>query len=243
MGGNGQAKGPNSCRGVTWTVATRQVGLDQTLEHWQMCLASISIKHFCSNCRRSQSWWTATLLYWSACLAFVGCGRRPTSVDDALHVKPAGLEARANRRAYEGAPPTIPHVPFGAHCTTCHADNGKVIPTIGIAPANPHFGDRRGGLFANCTQCHVFSGSTGLFVESAFRGLPIIHRVAERAHPEAPPVIPHSTGMRSNCLACHAGIAARPEIVCSHPERANCAQCHVTVESNDMTPNDLAKLP
>ena len=54
-----------------------------------------------------------------------------------------------------------------------------------------------------------------------------------RLHDRAPPTIPHKTFMRENCVACHAGPAAREEIRTSHPERRRCRQCHVPVATQE----------
>jgi cytochrome c-type protein NapB len=98
---------------------------------------------------------------------------------------------------------------------------------MGFAPANPHLETRRDGGTTNCRQCHVHTTSSGVLVASRFSGLPQTIRRGGRLYPGAPPVIPHFVAMRENCLACHSGPAARPEIRTSHPERANCTQCHV----------------
>lgn len=183
----------------------------------------------------------ATMLALIGLLTANGCSQN-SEPHQAASIEPASYEIRAKRRAYDGAPPTIPHAPFGQDCTTCHTEIGKEIPTIGFAPANPHFGDRRAGALTNCAQCHLFSESDRLFVENQFQGLPDVRYESIRANRLAPPVLPHSVNMRSNCMACHAGVAARPEILCSHPERSNCSQCHLAIESNNAMPAGLTKL-
>ena len=198
--------------------------------------------HFDRSSRREVALRLAAVLSCAAWISASGCSQQP---DSAIKAKltPATLEERAKRRAYDGAPPTIPHEPFGQECATCHAIRGKEIPTIGFAPANPHLGDNREGALSNCTQCHLFKRSEALFVESEFQGSHSSGTHVARAHSLAPPVVPHSINMRSNCLACHSGIAARPEIVCSHPERTNCSQCHVAVESYGLSPERLTTIP
>ena len=186
---------------------------------------------------------TATTLSGVMAVALLGCERRSLDSDRGPALRPATLQVRAARRAYDGAPPVIPHEPFGFACSKCHHQQAELIPTVGIAPANPHLTDRRRGNFTNCTQCHVFSSTDDVFAANSFRGLPIDEKPTSRAYPGAPPVISHAIGMRSNCLACHAGPGARPEIVCSHPERSNCLQCHVAVQTVAAEPSDLTSLP
>ena len=132
---------------------------------------------------------------------------------------------RAERRAYDGSPPVIPHQALGAVCTTCHTATGKAVPNMAYAPANPH-GDM--GSVENCRQCHLFKRSDDQFAETEFAALAGPSKKGERLFAGAPPTIPHSSLMRANCLACHAGPSARPEIRCTHPERTNCVQCHVS---------------
>jgi cytochrome c-type protein NapB len=164
--------------------------------------------------------------------AVAGCeriGGRPgdNASAAASDVRLTSWVTRADRRAYDGAPPIIPHTPQSGLCTTCHTLSGQAVAGMGFAPANPHLETRRSGGTANCRQCHVHAASSDVFVASTFRGLPQAIRGGQRLYPGAPPVIPHPLAMRENCLACHAGPSARPEIRTSHPERANCTQCHV----------------
>ena len=133
---------------------------------------------------------------------------------------------RAAGRAYDGAPPVIPHEIAGA-CTTCHDDDGSAIAGVGVAPASPHGGDRMAGDMRRCSQCHVPAATTALFVPSRFNGLPQGPWRGARFYDRAPPTIPHALQLRENCLSCHAGPAARAEIRTSHPERVRCRQCHV----------------
>ena len=185
-----------------------------------------------TNCFHMPSRLAARLLCLVIVLMSTGCGNEADNSYN-LPLAPTSFETRAARRAYDGAPPVIPHRPFGMACQTCHTESGKELPTIGIAPANPHLHHRREGSFTNCAQCHVFTESDDVFAENTFRGFHQVYQAADRAHLLAPPVIPHPTGMRSNCLACHTGPAARPEIKCSHPQRTNCMQCHLAVEAKN----------
>lgn len=140
---------------------------------------------------------------------------------------------RAERRAYDGAPPTIPHRSFGVACTSCHNATGVEVPDVGFAPPSPH--ELTSGMSATsrCPQCHVYVTTTEVFQTSEFVGLAQNLRRGARLYPHAPPVIPHPVFMRENCAACHTGPAAREEIRCSHPERIRCRQCHVPVVVTD----------
>ena len=135
------------------------------------------------------------------------------------------IEQRAAGRAYDGAPPVIPHAISGA-CTTCHDDDGSEIDGVGVAPASPHGAMAATGALRRCRQCHVPSTTAGVMVASVFSGLPQGPWKGGRATPGAPPTIPHTLQLRENCLACHAGPASRVEIRTSHPERPRCRQCH-----------------
>lgn len=153
-----------------------------------------------------------------------GCSR---STDDSTTVRVTPTVERAERRAFDGAPPVVPHKPLKADCITCHTVSGKQVPQMGFAPANPHSNTTMTGSTQNCRQCHVFRWTDEEFVESMFVGIPQTITNGSRAYPGAPPMIPHSELMRQNCLACHAGPSARKEIVCSHTTRTNCQQCHL----------------
>lgn len=148
------------------------------------------------------------------------------AVKSAAHV-------RAERRAYDGAPPTIPHAPFGNSCDACHNERGRSVSGVGFAPASPHEGTAKSGATTRCRQCHVFAAAEGLFVASDFLGLQQDLRAGGRATPGAPPTIPHRTLMRENCVACHDGPGAREEVRTTHPERWRCRQCHVPAETRD----------
>ncbi len=134
---------------------------------------------------------------------------------------------RATTRAYDGAPPPIPHDDSLDECVTCHDGDGAEIVGIGVAPASPHGPIAASGGMQRCRQCHVPTETPALFVASRFTGLPQGPWKGSRATPGAPPTIPHTLHLRENCLACHTGPAARAEIRTTHPERIRCRQCHV----------------
>jgi cytochrome c-type protein NapB len=163
-------------------------------------------------------------------LSFVvaGCSdKHAADSDNVGKVSPSSSTERSLRRAYDGAPPVIPHPRLGALCIECHTSTGKSVPDRGFAPANPHALTTGLSQTANCRQCHVFHSTNEMFAESDFSGLAQSLQPGERLYSGAPPVMPHAIFMRENCTACHSGPAARPEIRCSHPERARCTQCHV----------------
>jgi cytochrome c-type protein NapB len=134
---------------------------------------------------------------------------------------------RAGRRAYDGAPPVVPHPTFNMACIACHTDQGMFVPNVGFAPAMPHLETPGLSRASNCRQCHVFRETEAVWVSSDFEGRPQDLRRGSRMYPHAPPVIPHAVFMREACAACHSGPAAREEMRCTHPERLRCAQCHV----------------
>ena len=154
------------------------------------------------------------------------------------------VEHRAERRAFSGAPPVVPHQidHRDTHaCLVCHSQGMKVGSVV--APKMSH------QVLANCTQCHVESTNLDLPPNDRLRvGASRFEGMAspgpgERAWPGAPPIIPHTTWMRENCASCH-GLIAQQGLRTSHPWRYNCTQCHapsaqldqVTTVSNDRPP-------
>ena len=144
-----------------------------------------------------------------------------------LEITPAlkadALADRDDNRAFNGAPPTIPHPVEGTAveaCMACH-EEGALTESLQIPRMSHQF-------LTNCTQCHVESipdrAEPALFRESGFIGLPAPDG-GPRAFEEAPPQIPHTTWMREECMSCH-GPAGREGIRTTHPERRSCQQCH-----------------
>ncbi len=146
--------------------------------------------------------------------------------------KAAALQAREARRAFNGAPPTIPH-PIDQlsdqACAACHTDGAKT-PSLRIPRMSHQF-------LTNCAQCHVEQDpghmAAALFRESEFAGLPA-PTAGARAYTGAPPIIPHSTWMRSDCMSCH-GPTGLHGIRTTHPWRQNCQQCHAPSAFLDQT--------
>ncbi|HEX5635251.1 MAG TPA: hypothetical protein VFX50_18535 [Gemmatimonadales bacterium] len=164
-------------------------------------------------------------------LGVAGCGVERDGGDDPVRVAVATkstLAERAARRAYDGAPPVVPHEVFGKDCGTCHGARGVAVAGLGYAPPAPH-GSTPGMAAARCAQCHVTQAPVAPFVASRFAGLRQEPVSGPRHHELAPPVIPHRVFLREDCLACHGGPAAREELRTSHPERTRCRQCHAEV--------------
>lgn len=137
--------------------------------------------------------------------------------------KRVSLAARSARRAYNGAPPTIPHAVDARSadsCLSCHRTGLAIGDRVARTLPHPEY--------AQCTQCHVPAlpelGPVELSIGSEFVGLPA-PLGGSRAWDGAPPTIPHSTRMRDNCLSCH-GPKGEQGLRTSHPERSSCTQCH-----------------
>ncbi|MFA6961920.1 MAG: hypothetical protein WC205_14285 [Opitutaceae bacterium] len=138
---------------------------------------------------------------------------------------------RDSRRAYAGAPPTVPH-PIDQHssasCLACHGHPTRIgnisVPQI----SHP--------IYTNCIQCHAPAGGPGPSLASpppalatpvlanTFTGLQSLVG-GTRAFSGAPPTIPHTTAMRQNCVTCHAP-GGSSFVKTTHPQRQNCLQCH-----------------
>jgi cytochrome c-type protein NapB len=161
-------------------------------------------------------------------------------VDPERSRRPEALALRAAGRAYDGAPPTIPHrvaASGASDCLACHA-RGAVIAER-VAPAMSH------PVFAACTQCHV-----PVAADAPFRNTPPVpsttfvglasEGAGERAWPGAPPTIPHPTRMRSECASCH-GPSGKHGLRSTHPVRANCLQCHAQSAAFDQRPEEMVR--
>ena len=140
---------------------------------------------------------------------------------------PLGPEAfrriRDQRRAYDGAPPTIPHrvAELGReNCLSCHRPgslaNGQ---RVGPPRSHPAWGD--------CRQCHVEQQTSTLYRTNAI--VPLRWPARGFRHSEiAPPMVPHGIQNREDCAVCHVGEQAHPVLRVGHGNRQHCRQCHLT---------------
>ncbi len=152
-------------------------------------------------------------------------------------LKRAALHARAGRRAFDGAPPTVPHPvtqDSSAACLACHGQGLQVKDRFASKISHPVLG-------GSCTQCHVSTAGAFTAAEAALYNAPLAENSFQgseappngpRAWPGAPPVIPHRTLMRNDCMSCHGpnGLFA---LRTPHPDRQSCTQCHVPAAAND----------
>jgi len=146
---------------------------------------------------------------------------------------------RAEGRAYEGAPPTIPH-PIDhsgdAACLACHQTGLRIAARR--APAISH------DTFTQCTQCHVEREARRPFQEVNPDAIPLDSAFVgfresgdgPRVWEGAPPQMPHTSRMRENCASCH-GPHGPPGLRTTHPERQNCEQCHAPNSALDHFPH------
>lgn len=148
------------------------------------------------------------------------------------------LQDRAEHRAYEGAPPSVPH-PIRekgyADCMACHGEGVKIDGKLATQMSHEYL--------TNCTQCHVPETGSVPAPDSRYDELPLDNAFAglkrwgegQRAHPGAPPTNPHPMDMREDCMSCH-GTLARPGIRTTHPWKTQCAQCHAPSATLEQQP-------
>lgn len=136
--------------------------------------------------------------------------------------RPARAAYRRVQRAYDGAPPVVPHAVRALQredCLACHLE-GMEVEGEGLAPRTPHPGQ------VICQQCHVEQVTRrAVFAGNTFAGLRHPGH-GTRAYAGAPPTIPHTLNGRGNCLGCHGESGGSP-IRTPHGDRVNCHQCHV----------------
>jgi cytochrome c-type protein NapB len=156
------------------------------------------------------------------------------------------LAERSRRRAFNGAPPTVPHPvdPISpASCLACHGRPTRIgtrdVPQMSHAP------------FSQCLQCHapaagpaagfaLLGPDEGAWPEAAAAAANLFEGLAppaagRRAYPGAPPLIPHTTLLRDNCLSGH-GPGGSSAIKTTHPQRTDCRQCHAVDATQETLP-------
>ena len=142
------------------------------------------------------------------------------------------VKNRAQRRAYDGAPPIIPHAIQTIDvktCVACHSQESNGLIAGKVPPKMSH------PMFTNCTQCHVASEGNDFLKDPNHAGLNVANSFdgarspgsGSQAYDGAPPVIPHRLNMRQNCQACH-GSGMTNAIRTPHPQQQSCLQCHAT---------------
>lgn len=139
-------------------------------------------------------------------------------------MKQTALVDRSRTRAFDGAPPVIPHKveqQSASSCLTCHREG--LLLGDKVATRLSH------ATFTSCTQCHVEAISSGPLEDVPLAANTFIGQdrsgPGDRAMLGSPPTIPHSTFLREDCLSCH-GLIARPRLRTTHPWLSNCRQCH-----------------
>lgn len=168
----------------------------------------------------------------------------PVAVADKHAARVRSMEERAALRAYEGAPPLIPHSITDLNiqsCRECHASGLVAGDKVARMASHTHL--------VNCTQCHVEAESPIALHATdppgnVFAGYRASGYGSTRAWAGAPPVIPHTTFLRTNCVSCHGEHGYdgwRPD----HLARTNCVQCHApSAEFDQLAPTfGLPTLP
>ncbi|SMP59769.1 cytochrome c-type protein NapB [Neorhodopirellula lusitana] len=158
-----------------------------------------------------------------------------TKIEPSAAEKEASSQVRASRRAFNGAPPIIPHPvenTTDAACYACHSNGVKMAGLKASVMSHEFLG--------NCVQCHAPMApapfqEVDASVQTSFVGLPA-PKAGQRAYQGAPPTIPHSRWMRENCSACHGGPNGWAGMESTHPWRTNCTQCHAPSASLDQMP-------
>lgn len=155
----------------------------------------------------------------------------PIAVPDKFASRVRSMDGRAALRAFEGAPPVIPHATTGMNiqtCRACHAEGLRAGDKVAKMVSHTYL--------MNCTQCHVEASGPLLGSdpepENVFAGLRPSGYGGTRAWAGAPPVMPHTTFMRTNCVSCHGEHGYdgwRPD----HLSRTNCVQCHAPAAQFD----------
>lgn len=159
--------------------------------------------------------------------------KRKATKDEVLDA----LTSRTELRAFDGAPPVVPHPTQQRGALACLACHGK-----GVVLGNGE--DKRVArvmshrYLTNCVQCHVEQlsarwGPSNWPPEgnNTFEGMASPTH-GPRAYADAPPQMPHSSNMRSDCASCHGPLGPKG-LQTSHYQRQNCVQCHTSSAEAD----------
>ena len=156
-------------------------------------------------------------------------------------------------RAYEGAPPRIPHGLSAEEfqtdaCRTCHQRGGFSHRFAAYVPLTPHadrgmclqchvgvdavigVSEQTADPNTRCVICHPATGGPPRADSKVTWATTVWPQLPALTAGQAPPPIPHDLQYRQNCLTCHGGSAAVEEIRTKHPERADCRQCHLLAD-------------
>lgn len=166
----------------------------------------------------------------------------PVAVADKFAARMRSIEERAGLRAFEGAPPVVPHPLADLNVQTCRACHA-----VGLRAGDKTARMASHTYLVNCTQCHVeapIDGETLAGPANSFVGRRASGYGGTRAWAGAPPVMPHPVFMRTNCASCHGEYGYngwRPD----HLSRTNCLQCHApAAEFEQLSPAfGVADLP
>ena len=151
---------------------------------------------------------------------------------------------RAQIRAYEGAPPVIPHSILKSaklNCLACHLKGAVYEPDSeilgkknAVAKITPH------PTWENCLQCHVVQENAPLFHKNNFKTYHLAYTMKTTAMEgeNPPPGMPHQMQNRENCRVCHLSKTANNVIVPKHKITGECEVCHQLPESMDIYSQD-----
>lgn len=161
-------------------------------------------------------------------LVLLGCTKKVSEIDPS-EIRISGdlvhrvddkdyLIERKKLRAYDGAPPRIPHPvqPNIAYisCNNCHHVGSH------HGPNNLHKDQE------NCYQCHVPITTDSLFKRNEYVGY-FNYEKQDRAQPLGPPYIPHRVQDRQKCHICHTADGSQEALKPRHGHLENCTGCHV----------------
>jgi len=141
-------------------------------------------------------------------------------------------EKRESLRAYEGAPPVIPHSinrTTSDYCLVCH-EKGVIFEAEAVvmnqknaqAKITPH------PQWVNCIQCHGLRIDDSKFRKNKFMPYRITSTpfTKTKDNEGTPPAMPHMLQNHDNCIVCHLSKTAYATIIPEHGETEGCPLCH-----------------